>query len=149
MVTFHFTRCFLTLAALAIALPAWGASYRTPNFIVRAPTPQLAREIGQAAETFRRDLAIEWLGKEMPQWTARCPITARVGRNLGAGGETSFMFDDGEVFGWRSTIQGSRERILDSVIPHEILHTILASHFRRPLPRWASRVRINSSSGKA
>jgi hypothetical protein len=35
------------------------------------------------------------------------------------------------------TIQGSRERILDSVLPHEITNTIFATHFGRPLPRWA------------
>ena len=34
-------------------------------------------------------------------------------------------------------VQGSLERILDSVLPHEINHTIFACHFRRPLPRWA------------
>jgi hypothetical protein len=35
------------------------------------------------------------------------------------------------------TIQGSAERILDSVLPHEVTHMIYASHFRQPLPRWA------------
>jgi hypothetical protein len=34
-------------------------------------------------------------------------------------------------------IQGTPERILDSVLPHEITHTIFACHFRQPLPRWA------------
>ncbi len=34
-------------------------------------------------------------------------------------------------------VQGSQQRILDSVIPHEITHTIFATHFGRPLPRWA------------
>ena len=34
-------------------------------------------------------------------------------------------------------IQGSRERMLDSVLPHEVTHTIFASYFRQPLPRWA------------
>ena len=28
-------------------------------------------------------------------------------------------------------------RVLDSVLPHEITHTIFATHFGRPLPRWA------------
>jgi hypothetical protein len=56
---------------------------------------------------------------------------------LGAGGATSFVFDRGEVFGWRMTIQGSRERILDSVLPHEVTHTVFACHFREALPRWA------------
>jgi hypothetical protein len=56
---------------------------------------------------------------------------------LGAGGATSFVFDRGQVFGWKMNIQGSRERILDSVVPHEVTHTIFASYFRKPLPRWA------------
>jgi hypothetical protein len=46
----------------------------------------------------------------------------------------------GAVGGWRMNVQGTRERILDSVLPHEITHTILASHFARlgkPVPRWA------------
>lgn len=34
-------------------------------------------------------------------------------------------------------IFGSRERLLDSVLPHEVLHTVFASHFGCPLPRWA------------
>ncbi len=113
------------------------ASFRTTNFTVSAPTAQLAREIGLAAERYRKELAIEWLGKEMPAWSRTCPITARVDSHLGAGGATSFLFEEGEVYGWRMSIQGSRERILDSVLPHEVTHTIFASHFRQPLPRWA------------
>jgi hypothetical protein len=112
-----------------------GAGYRTPNFVVDAPTPQLAEEIGKAAEQYRKDLAIEWLGQELPQWGKPCPIKARL--DPGAGGATSFVFDRGEVFGWRMDIQGTPERILDSVLPHEITHTIFACHFRQPLPRWA------------
>jgi hypothetical protein len=113
------------------------AGYRTANFEIAAPTPTLAREIGDAAEQFRRELAIDWLGKEMPAWSEPCPIKARVSPRLGAGGATSFLFDRGQVYGWRMSIQGSRERILDSVLPHEVTHTIFATHFRKPLPRWA------------
>ena len=51
----------------------------------------------------------------------------RMSRRIkGAGGATSFVFDRGEVFGWKMNIQGSRERILDSVLPHEVTHTIFA-----------------------
>jgi hypothetical protein len=111
------------------------AGYKTRNFTVSAATPQLAKEIGEAAEVWRKQLAVEWLGKEMPPWSKPCPINAKL--ESGAGGATSFIFDRGEVFGWKMDIQGSRERILDSVLPHEITHTIFASHFRQPLPRWA------------
>jgi hypothetical protein len=114
-----------------------GAGYRTANFLVEAPTEGLARKIGDAAEQYRHDLAVEWLGQPLPRWARPCPITAQVAPHLGAGGATSFVFDAGEVFGWTMSIQGSEERILDSVLPHEVTHTIFASHFRRPLPRWA------------
>jgi hypothetical protein len=127
----------LRCAVLAAALGSLGASYRTKNFVVSAPTPEMARQIGDTAEAFRRDLAQDWLGQPMPNWSQPCPITAQVAENLGAGGATSFVFDRGEVFGWRMTIQGSLERILDSVLPHEVTHTIFATHFRQPLPRWA------------
>jgi len=120
-----------------IAISTEAAGYRTKNFTVSAPTPALAKEIGDAAERYRHQLAIEWLGTEMPPWSKPCPIYAQVSPGLGAGGATSFVFDRGEVFNWSMKIQGSRERILDSVLPHEITHTIFASHFRQPVPRWA------------
>lgn len=123
------------LAALLVV--SMGARSRTPNFIVETPDPRLAQEFARAAEKYRRELAVAWLGKAMPDWSQPCVITVNVGPHLGAGGATSFVFDRGEVFGWRMSIQGSAERVLDSVLPHEITHMIFASHFRQPLPRWA------------
>ncbi|MCR4415143.1 MAG: hypothetical protein NUV77_22205 [Thermoguttaceae bacterium] len=124
-----------TIAAVAVAL--LGASYRTPNFVVQTADPRLAEHFAKTAETLRRALAVEWLGQEMPDWSQPCPITVQVGPHLGAGGATSFLFDGGEVYGWRMNIQGSAERVVDSVLPHEITHMIFASYFRAPLPRWA------------
>jgi len=126
----------IVFAVLAAGV-SLGADYRTPNFVINAPTPELAQECGLEAERLRKALAIEWLGKEMPNWFQPCPVTIDVDERKGAGGETSFVFDRGEVFGWRMSIQGSRERLLDSVLPHEITHTVFASHFRQALPRWA------------
>ncbi len=121
---------------------AWGNnSYRTENFVVSANAPGLAEQIGKAAEHFRKQLAESWLGRELPPWSDKCPITvqelphARGGE--GAGGATSFTFYNGQPRSWRMNIQGSRQRLLDSVLPHEVLHTVFATHFGRPLPRWA------------
>ncbi|MBN2474893.1 MAG: hypothetical protein JXB62_09825 [Pirellulales bacterium] len=127
-------RAALLAAVLSVSM---GARFRAPNFIVETADPKLAEQIATAAEQYRRDLAVEWLGKAMPNWSRPCMMTVRVGPNLGAGGATTFVFDRGEVYDWRMTIQGSRQRILDSVLPHEITHMIFASHFRCPLPRWA------------
>jgi len=126
----------LCLTPLGTAAHA-AAGYKTTNFVVSAPSPQLAKEIGDQAEVYRKQLAVEWLGKELPAWSKPCPINAQVQPNLGAGGATSFVFEHGEVFNWKMNIQGSRERILDSVLPHEVTHTIFASYFRQPVPRWA------------
>ncbi len=121
----------------AVLFVSMGARHRSANFIIETPDPTFAKQVAQAAERYRHDLAVEWLGRTMPNWSQPCVMTVRTGANLGAGGATTFMFDRGEVFGWRMSIQGSRERLLDSVLPHEITHMIFASHFRRPLPRWA------------
>jgi hypothetical protein len=123
--------------SLAACVPAVGATYQSDNFVVEAASDDIARQVGEEAERFRRELAIQWLGQALPKWSRPCPIVVKVGPNLGAGGATSFMFDHGEVFGWQMNIQGSLERVLDSVLPHEVTHTIFASHFRQPLPRWA------------
>jgi hypothetical protein len=112
------------------------ADYRTPNFIIRnAPNNDLAKQFGDTAERLRKEMAILWLGEELPRWSAPCPIFVKVG-NYGAGGETSMRFNHGEVFDWDMQIQGPVESILTAVLPHEITHMILASHFRQPSPRW-------------
>lgn len=127
----------IRVALLAAAVASLGAGHRTANFIVNAPTPDVARQVGDLAEKYRSELAVAWLGEALPNWREPCPITVEVGPHLGAGGATSFVFDRGQVFGWQMTIQGPLDRLLDSVLPHEVTHTIFASHFRQPLPRWA------------
>ncbi len=130
-------RMFRGLLLGGLLFVAAGARFPTANFVVETADPQLAREFALTAEKQREELAVSWLGEAMPNWAQPCLITVRVGSHLGAGGATTFYFDQGEVFGWRMSIQGSRERVLDSVLPHEITHMILATHFRCPLPRWA------------
>lgn len=128
----------ISAALLAAAVVSLGASHRTQNFVATAPSQQLATEVCEAAEVYRRDLAIQWLGKELPPWREPCPIqVTHVGPNIGAGGATSFMFERGRPFGWTMSIQGSHERLVDAVLPHEVTHTIFATHFGGPLPRWA------------
>ena len=122
---------------VVLLLLSMGARQRSANFIVETSDPNFALQVSQAAETYRHDLAIEWLGQAMPNWAQPCLMTVQAGPQLGAGGATTFQFQNGEVFDWRMTIQGSQQRILDSVLPHEITHMIFASRFRQPLPRWA------------
>ena len=127
----------LRAALLAVCVCSLGANFRTTNFVVTAPTPQLARQLAESAEVYRRELAVSWLGRELPRWSGVCPVTVHVGPQHGAGGQTSFAFVNGQPKDFRMIIQGPRERLFDSVLPHEITHTIFATHFGRPVPRWA------------
>ena len=130
--------CVMMTAALAASLQAAPAvQYETRNFTVNgAPSPHMAKDFCETAERCRHDMAVLWLGKPMPDWSAKCPIKVTVGDDLGAGGATTFVFQGSEVFDWEMDIQGSAKRILDSVLPHEITHMVLASYFRQPVPRW-------------
>src|SRR5437660_4991036 len=132
--------CFMAkrhplILVLASVLASMGASYRTINFVVEAQSPQVAEKVGQWAEYYRKEKAIQWLGHEMPNWPEPCPLRVSVTQN-GAGGATSFNFVGGSV--WQTMhIEGPLDRLVASVLPHEVTHTVFAYYFRRPVPRWA------------
>lgn len=133
----YYALAMVTATAVCFSVAACdAATFQTRNFSITADRPEFAEEVGQRAEHLRRQLAIFWLGQPLPNWSKPCKLRVREGA-LGAGGQTTFQFTRGEVLNWDMFVQGSRERILDSVLPHEINHTIFACHFRRPLPRWA------------
>jgi hypothetical protein len=129
-----------TLLLILVAAGPLAAQIRSPNFVVYAAEPAMARKVAAEAERFRKELAMLWLGRELPNWDQPCPIQVRI--EMHAGGETSFAFVRDQAgrsrpIDWDMTIFGPPERILDSVLPHEVTHTIFATHYGRPLPRWA------------
>jgi hypothetical protein len=124
------------LLVLAIAVASCGASYQTTNFVVTAPTASLAQQFALQAEKYRVEKAKQWLGYEMPAWGKPCPVEIQV-TNGGAGGATSFAFDNGAVLDQHMHIEGPVDRLYVSVLPHEITHTVFAYYFRCPVPRWA------------
>ena len=135
------------MTAATVALTGFGASAQPPldvpapeakikNFDVTGTTPDNCHRIAAAAEAQRTALAKLWLGKELADWSRPCPIqvslnTARVG------GMTTFAFERGSPDPAQVNITGSLERILSNQLPHEVMHAVLAAHFRRPVPRWA------------
>jgi hypothetical protein len=121
---------------LIAAVSSMGASWRTQNFIIEAPTQAIAQQAGQYAEEYRRQKALQWLGREMPAWNEPCPLRLTITMN-GSGGATSFMFDRGAILSQEMHIEGSLERMLNSVLPHEITHTVFAYYYRQAMPRWA------------
>jgi hypothetical protein len=113
-----------------------GATYRTTNFLVTAPNQPIAESVAKWAEHYRREKALLWLGREMPNWPQPCPLYVQVTMQ-GPGGSTSFNFGPGGVLSQSMEIKGPLDRLISSVLPHEVTHTVFAYHFRQAVPRWA------------
>ena len=57
---------WIKLAIFLSIFPSLGATYRTKNFVVHAPTELVAKAVGTKAEHDRDRLAVEWLGRKLP-----------------------------------------------------------------------------------
>lgn len=102
---------------------------------------------------------IDWPEDEMPKWFfdiknphyakliqtkdrrfAKAPAILDIKINKyvdTGGGQTEFVFFNGEAFGWKMDIEGESDKALkEAVIPHEVNHMVFASNFRVPLKRW-------------
>lgn len=123
------------LALVATTATVQAATARSTNFVVETARQDDADEFARLAEVYRKQKALDWLGKEMPPWKQPCRLRVTVTGN-GAGGATTFDFAGRDVF-QEMQIEGSRERLKNSVLPHEVTHTVFAHHFRQPVPRWA------------
>lgn len=85
-------RCLVLAFGLLVASRTTAAAtHQTVNFAVTAQRPEVAEQVGKAAEVYRQQLAIFWLGKPLPNWSRPCKISVDEGA-LGAGGKTTFQF---------------------------------------------------------
>jgi hypothetical protein len=129
-------RRFWIVVFLACVPFLGGGSARTANFVVEAPTAEIAQRVADHAEACRKAFALAWLGKELPAWPAPCPIRVKLTGGE-AGGLTSFGFARGRVADQTMSVEGRIDRILASALPHEVTHTIFAAYLGGPMPRWA------------
>ncbi|MGH7201998.1 MAG: hypothetical protein ACREJB_15450 [Planctomycetaceae bacterium] len=127
----------LRLGLFVLALCALGAKHVTPHFVVTASSPEAAREVAETAERCRRELAVEWTGRELPAWQTACRITVADGADAATSGWTTYSVYRGEMFDCVMIVRGPLDRILDTVLPHEISHTVLVTYLGRLVPRWA------------
>lgn len=130
---------FFTLAALLavqLFLSSAGAAglSRNENFMVMAPTQELADRVLKAAEQFRHDVAVQWLGAPLPPSVG--PAIVHV--------ELSETRDD--AFTWAKNgpdrkyhsvyLTTSLDQAVGSTLKHEITHVVLATRFPDRLPVW-------------
>src|SRR4029077_19640701 len=86
-------RHFVIVAVGAIPFLT-GASFRSANFSVDAPSREVAQSVAERAEACRTSIARAWLGHDVPTWNTPCPIRVKLTPGE-AGGLTSFGFNQG------------------------------------------------------
>lgn len=127
-------RLFLLIIGFPSACLATGFE-TSSNFTVFAPDQATAEAVLAQAERYRKEAALEWLGKELPPSVGPTTINVRIAD------------DKDEAFTWaidsprRSShkiwVTASRDRALGSTLRHEITHTVLATRYPGALPEWA------------
>lgn len=128
------------LSLLVILCPAFGLAAGmavTDNFNVIAPNEALAETVAKRAETFRKQAALEWFGKELPRGKGPAMITVIISAEEDDG--LTWPIDTPERKFHRVWLKTSEDRAVGATLHHEIVHTVLDS-FSYPtfLPAWAS-----------
>ncbi len=118
-------------------------AHRSPNFLVFAPTPTMARAISAEAEFQRADLAKRWLGKELPPWSQPCEIrySSEVPTEINflAASFPVSIEKDGSVrkLPGKIDLYGEFVAVLTHDLPARLHPVVLTSHLGKQLPRWA------------
>jgi len=104
------------------------------NFLVSAPTDELAQAVLNRAEQLRRDIAREWLGRELPPSVGHTVVDVFVSvdqeRALTSPSRDlrrpTFMM-------WLTT---SPEGAVGPLLAHEVTHVVLLSRYPGRVPPW-------------
>jgi hypothetical protein len=107
------------------------------NFTVLAPDRGLADAVAKHAEVYRKQAAMEWLGKELPDHVGRSLITVDIASQKDEG--LTWPIDCPERTLHQVWLSTSVDRALGTTLHHEVIHTVLDSHFYpESLPAWVS-----------
>lgn len=105
------------------------------NFVVYAPTQELADEVLKKSEQLRTKLARAWLDKELAPGVGAAMIYVSLS-DRESHGLTSPKNRPDEKY-HAVTIRSSRDKTLNVILPHELTHALIADEFGTRLPEWA------------
>jgi len=119
----------------AMAVAAHGAGLaHNENFIVVAADQTLADEVLFKAERFRRDIAREWLERELPPSVGRTIIHVEFSGAEDSG--LTWAIDSPGRQYHKLWLGISSPETLDPLLAHEIAHIVFATRYPRRLPAW-------------
>lgn len=121
----------------------------TPNFcLFHQHSRAFAETVLRTAERTRIVQMRKWFDKVGDDWSPKCslylyPSSEAYSEATGAplqpgGGHTDIQAEEGRVLGRRIHVHGTRNFLLNGVVPHEVTHAVLAGRLGRDrVPRWA------------
>jgi len=129
-------KLFLALPLALICSESIGGFASSENFLVSAPDQELAEAVLARAEEYRREVAIRWLGSELPSGTGRAIVSARISQTSQYCRFWSARDTGGKLH--TITVTDQRGQVSGYVLRHEITHLVLDTGFDGRLPPWAS-----------
>jgi hypothetical protein len=132
-----------SLKALAATPEVPGADARGPsttaqnaNFVVSAPTQDLADEMLARAEALRDEIAVTWLGAKLPPSVGPTVIRLTLSESEDKG--LTWVGDRPDRLSHLMWLTTSRERALGSTLAHEMTHAVLATRYPGQIPAWCN-----------
>jgi hypothetical protein len=108
----------------------------TPDNVSRATDQKLAEQVLHRAETFRREIALQWLGAELPNGAGQTSISVVLSPNEDSG--LTWAKDHPDRTLHSVYLRTTAENSVGCTLHHEIVHVVLATFAPHPnrLPSW-------------
>lgn len=109
---------------------------RSENFIVSASNDETAQAVLNRAEELRREIAIRWLGEELPPSVGPTIIHVEISETEDS--NLTWVIDDPRRSHHTMWLKTTAEQVTGGALAHELTHTILAIRFPDQIPVWAN-----------
>jgi hypothetical protein len=130
------TQFLLAVALGLFPTLALGAGLaRSDNFLVMADDEATARDVLARAEQYRREVAEEWLGEELPPSIGQSVLNVEI--SDAEDDAHTWVLDNLERKYHRVWVTGSRQQVTGGMLRHEITHVVMATRYPQGLPLWA------------
>jgi hypothetical protein len=108
----------------------------TPAYATDQDNQAYAQEVLRCAEMWRREIAREWLGEELPPSIGKTTVNVAFSEDRDAG--LTWAKDDRHRAYHTLYMTTTPDRALGSTLAHEMVHVVLATRFPDPrrLPAW-------------
>jgi hypothetical protein len=106
----------------------------TANFLVNGPTSEIGELVGQRAEQFRREIALAWLGTEIPTSEHVNLIYVNIDPSRSIGRTIVSRKNRGHYV----RLTGPLEDVSEYMVAHEVAHTVIAAKYGLEFPAWAN-----------